>query len=734
MKPRMRACRGSVKYLRQEVMLATTILVTGLGVGSLSPVAHAEVCPNASSRSGPSASLPDCRAYEMVSPVANEDGDVYVPETGSAGDAIATARPFRASADGDAVAYVGDPSAEGNGAIGFSVGNSYLATRPSAGGWTARDVQPPGVTYATYQAFSSDLSLGILDSPEALPEAGVPEELDGYDLLYSRTSGGSAYHPLFTTRPPNRLPTKPGEGGGLGDFGSGAGAGSQKIDPVLFAGANAGTSTVPSFSHILFEANDALTGNAVDPGEEANNLYDSIGGQLRLVNVLPSDATEPNKSATFGAPRDEDTSDPPDFSHDISADGSRIFWSSLNSAGGLEDLYVRENGTETVLISEGGRFWTANSEGTEAFFTKGDLYEWHEVDGVPTTTDLTPGVEVQGVLGASENGEYVYYVDTSDNLDLWHEGVVTFIATLAPGDNNTQVIASNGAESGDWRPGLAQRSAQVTPDGRAVVFMSSQSLTGYPNEGLREVYVYEDETGRLFCASCYPGGAPPVLTGYKGNAGFLPLPFGGGVRSMNTYQPRWINEEGSRVFFDGEEPLVAQDTNGQQDVYEWERDGAGSCQAAEGCVYLLSGGTSSDISAFVDASSSGNDAFIVTRAQLVPQDRNEDDDLYDIRVDGVQSLVPPACTGTGCQGVPSAPPLFATPPSVTFNGVGNLEPLPPVSAVKPKVKPLTRAQELAKALKACKTKPKKKRAACKTQAKKSYGAKSKAKKSAKARK
>jgi len=692
--------------------------------------AHAEVCPNAASRSGLSASLPDCRAYEMVSPVKNEDGNVYVPDpgTGPKGDAINTAVPFRASADGDAMAYVGDPSAEGNGAIGDSTGNSYLATRSPAGGWTSHDIQPPGLHAPIYQAFSSDLSLGILDSGEILPGAGVPEELSAYDVLYSRTNDDGAYHPLFTTKPPNR---PPGDSIEVGYFGS-ADPLAGKRNPVLYAGTNAGTSTVPAFSHILFEANDALTSNAVDGGAEANNLYDSVAGRLTLVNVLPSGAPEPNKNATFGAPRETgEFSDSPDFNHDISDDGSRIFWSSVNSVGGLEDLYVRENGTQTTLISEGGRFWTANSEGTEAFFTRGDLFEWHEVEGAPTSTDLTPGVEVLGVLGASENGEYVYYVDTSYNLDLWHDGVTTFIATLSPGDNNTGLVEVEGASSGDWRLGLGQRSAQVTPDGRAVLFMSSQSLTGYPNEGLMEVYVYEAETEHLYCVSCDPSGAPPAIAGgYEGHAAYLPLPYGEGARSMNTYQPRWMSEDGSRVFFDSEEPLVSQDTNGLQDVYEWERDGAGSCHTVEGCVYLLSGGTSSDISALIDASSSGDDVFLATRAQLVPQDRNEVFDLYDARVGGVQPLSPPACAGTGCQGVPSAPPLFATPPSVTFNGSGNFAPPPPPLTVKPKAKPLTRAQKLANALKACRKKPKQKRAACDTQAKKSYGAKSKAKKSA----
>ncbi len=690
----------------------------------------AEACPNAAFRSGASASLPDCRVYEMVSPVKNEDGDVYMPNAqGSTGDAIRTNRPMRASADGNAVAYSGDPSSEGNGSIGNGEGNAYLATRDAAGGWTAQDIQPPGIGSPEYLAFSSDLSVGILESGESFPGAGVPEDLAGYQVLYSRTDSDGAYHPLFTTKPPNRLSTT---GQGPDTFGS-ADPGLGQSRPPLYAGANSGTSEGPAFTHILFEANDALTENAVDGGGEANNLYDSVDGRLTLVNVLPSGAPVPNGNAMFGAPRIGNFSQQPDFSHDISADGSRIFWSSVNAGGELEDLYVRENGTETLLISEGGRFWDANSEGTEAFFTKGGLYEWHEVDGAPTSTDLTPGVEVQGLLGASENGEYVYYVDASDALYLWHDGTNVFIAQLSPGDNENGEVLEG--KFGDWRPGLGTRTAEVTPDGHSVVFMSSQSLTGYANEGLQEVYVYDAETEHLSCASCDPSGAPPITGVSAIDAAFLPLSFEPNTQKLSTYQPRWINEEGSRVFFDSSQPLVPQATNGLQDVYEWERDGTGSCQIAEGCVYLISGGSSTDASGFVDASSSGDDVFFVTRAQLVPQDSDEDDNLFDARVDGVQPLSPPACTGTGCQGVPSPPPLFATPPSATFSGVGNFPPSsPPAPAVKPKAKPLTRAQKLAKALKACKAKPKKKRAACEAQARKSYGAKSKAKKSAEGRK
>ena len=98
-------------------------------------------------------------------------------------------------------------------------------------------------------------------------------------------------------------------------------------------------------------------------------------------------------------------------------------------------------------------------------------------------------------------------------------------------------------------------------------------------------------------------------------------------------------------------------------------------RAPNGCVYLLSGGTDPENSYLIGTDASGDDAFFVSRAALVPADRgSEDDEVYDARVDGVQPPAASACEGTGCQGVPPTPPIFATPSSVTFNGIGNFPP------------------------------------------------------------
>jgi hypothetical protein len=84
--------------------------------------------------------------------------------------------------------------------------------------------------------------------------------------------------------------------------------------------------------------------------------------------------------------------------------------------------------------------------------------------------------------------------------------------------------------------------------------------------------------------------------------------------------------------------------------------------------------------------------------------------------------------------LPSPLPSFPPAVSSTSPAAGNLVPpsitLAPLTEPKPKAKPkeLTRAQKLAKALKACRGKPRKKRAACESLARKRYGVKVNARK------
>jgi hypothetical protein len=719
--------------------------------------------------------LSDTRGYEMVSAAGLPEGTVYEPFTKEAnpetGDSESTERPFQAAADGNAMAYIGAPSQTGgSGAVGSSFGNQYLAERLPGGGWTSANIEPPSGSLAettSYEAFSSNLEVGILDWRGATPlTAGAPGQL--YNVLYTRSSNDGSYRSLFDTTPSR----EPEEFSAYELFKRGA-----EEAPLLYAGASA------TYEHLLFIANDALTPDAVDGGETENNLYDSVDGQPYLVNILPDGKAQPN--AIFGAPIEagesfftRQTRNPPDFSHAISSDGTRIFWTDLNTG----DLYVRENDTQpqssvddeghctiktdgcTVEVdatqgpgsSGGGRFWTATSDGSKVLFTdpnrltvdstagpeEPDLYEYDLESGRLTdlTVDSNAGehANVLGVLGASEDGSYIYFVADGVLASGAHDETCVPSTTVGEGTGACNLYVIHGTESpkfiaalsgaddsventyyspeGDWQPGLGNRTAQVTPDGLHLVFVSRQQLTDEPNHSVYEAYLYDyeaNESQHISCVSCDPSGELPPA----GNLSVLLPP-----SYSSTYMQRWMSDDGSRVFFDSLQPLVSQDTNGKLDVYEWERDGSGSCQRSGGCIYLLSAGTSTDNSFLLDASLNGDDLFFETRSQLGTQEHSEAFVIYDARVGAPQPLSRLACTGSGCQGVPPAPPVFATPSSVTFTGVGNFS-LSLTASAKPKPKSLTTAQKLARALKTCRggRRQRKQRLSCEAAAKRRYG-------------
>jgi hypothetical protein len=654
--------------------------------------------------------LPDGRSYELVSPLGN--GDVTVaPRLGG-----------RAAADGSAVVYVATAppvggTGQGIGSGFFESGNPYLAERSATGGWHATDIQPAGAQGAGYRSFSNDLSVGFLSSEEPLT-AGGPSgrgEGGGPSGLYTREEDGSyallAENASYAGSTPNDSHIL--FGGSIALLDKGEGRLEKELKVIV-------EQRVEEAKILEAEAKKLEEEGEITAAKEkfalaasklaTDELYDSVGGQVRLVSILPDG--KPDLNVTVAG------STSGDLEHVISNDGSRIFWTDKTTG----DLYVRENDTQpdasTVLVAEEAQFRTASSDGSNVFFTDEkqltngstaavgapDLYEYDLQDGVLTdlSVDSNSGehANVIGVLGASEDGSYVYFVAggvlaenenaekeralphtnpcepfnttggvpiTLCNLYVRHQGVTTFIATLTSED---RYAAGEGTIEGDFATSLGSRTAQVTLDGHSVVFTSHASLTGYDNHGTSQIFDYDTVSGSLACVSCNPTGAPAT------SAPSLPL------SSNNTFADRMVSSDGARVFFETTEALVARDTNGRMDVYEWERDGSGSCAREGGCLYLLSGGKSIDGSYLIDASETGDDVFIATRAQLVPQDRGEVFEVYDARVDAPQQPTPSACTGSGCQGVPGAPPIFATPSSVTFNGVGNF---PPPSAPVKKV-------------------------------------------------
>ena len=643
--------------------------------------------------------LPDSRVYELVSP-ADKSGGIggVFPNSALRLVSEGAGLPLQSSVNGAAFAYEGEDFYTPR--LGAPT-NQYLSLQ-GPDGWSTQNLSPAGTGISKLVGFSPDLTAGIISSEDQLAEDGLP---NGYVDLYLDHTGSLV--PLLDVVPPNRSArtfgysyTEPGA--------------SRTERALLFAGGNDGVGAVPPYSHLVFAANDALTPAtttapaAVDGGPFANNLYEWTDGTLRLVNVLPNGETEPE--ASFGVDNhDVFGNEPsPSLSHVISADGSKIFWTDENSAGPNDgNLYVREDGERTTLIAAGAQFQTASVDGGRAFFTKaGHLYQYDTRNG--TTTDLATGGGVEGLVGVNNEGTFVYFVATSGltegaqvgqpNLYLSHETTsgehtIGLVTTLSEGDDHaTEIGGSGGTPNGDWFRTFAGRTAEVSPNGRYVAFLSQKSLTGYDNtvaggtscslqttNCASEVFLYDSQGGGLACASCNTDGTLPTDSGT-----LLPRPVTG------IYQERYLDDSG-RLFFSTGNAVLPEDTNGLSDVYEYEN----------GHVYLISPGSANDEAVFADASESGNDVFFTTRQQLVSADQDQIVDLYDARVNGrPEPGLPPPCQGEVCHEPAVLPPPLPAPLSSEFVGPGN----PAVASTAPppsRATPPTRAQQLARALRAC---------------------------------
>ena len=547
---------------------------------------------------------------------------------------------IQASEAGGAISYylsapfVADPA--GN------VRRAPAVSRRGPDGWFTESIATPNATPSgvgqdegEYRLFSSDLSLGLVAPFSETPLS--PGATGGTPYLRDETTG--VYTPLVD----------------LAD-----------VPPVPEFAEHASVEVVaatPDLSHVVL----FFEGSKGGRGE-----YEWSAGQLQSIPL--------GEIGYKG-----------DLRRAISDDGSRIF-----GGGAMVDM------TDGEVVSVGGEFQIASSDGSLAFFSSGGSLDAYDVETRKSTRVTVPlhGVdEFRGsVLGASEDGSYVYLVDGAVlseapnaeqakavageyNLYVLHREVngsseawtPSFIATLSPGTANSQTQGEDivTGDSPDWEPhgGWDTQTVEVSPNGQYLAFMSDRSLTGYDNhdassgEPDEEVYRYDAEAGQLVCASCDPTGARPagwlepsgvseILSdiartwiGDESNpsrwiAATIPgvtedFPF-----AQALYEPRYMLDNG-RLFFDSRDALVPQAVNGSDDVYEYESGGQGSCPATNGgCVAVLSGGTGPEESAFVDASASGNDVFFVTAEKLVAQDVGNDYDMYDAHVCSTEAPCP----------------------------------------------------------------------------------------------
>ncbi len=652
-------------------------------------------CPNRLSP-GFRTYLPECRAYELVSPAYSESYQVNVGGISKGGTQL------RAESIGSFSSPTGTSG----------LGQSYLVVR-TENGWESSPMDVPFASYPQYRVQGMDS--GFQNS------------------IWSADAPGRFSQDLFLDSPSN----------GLIRIGPGAPTGILK-GQLEFVGAS------DDLRHVIVLA------HSPDPGEEDRlwpgdtsregrrpSLYEYVGtGNLepRLVGVS-------NKGSVEAAARAEDKlhineaaklisdcgtelgSLEGEAYNAVSTNGATVFFTADACGGSPEvnELYARIDGEKTVAISEPthpllqgsgnapgecnaaceaavpkpGAFAGASRDGSKVFFTTSqpllngdtdsgvDLYEAEIEEGIVTrlvqvsrggTGDLTPGsgANVLGVARISEDGSRVYFVAegalAGENVERRTPAVgkpnLYVVTRKCPGGEesckgpaeHTSFVATLSPETdaSDWSPNDVRPVQATPPGGQFLVFQSAADLTS-DEEGREEagqVLEYDAETGTLARVS-------HGEDGYNENgntniySAVIPAQSYEGSEPEARYTQLALSEDGSRVFFSSYDALTPRALAGFNNVYEY-RDGDVSLISDGQDVISLEKHPAIEL---IGTDESGRDVFFTSADRLVPQAGDTQVDVYDARSEGgfpAETENAP-CLGDSCQPTASGPPSLVSP-------------------------------------------------------------------------
>jgi hypothetical protein len=632
--------------------------------------ASAESCPNEEFRTGRSAGLPDCRAYELVTPA---DLGRTQDLTFVSGEYALAAGSGEVLALDSFVPFGPNPS---------SIGARAVFSRTAAG-WVMKSVVPLGASEHEIQIklFSSDLSQVAFTS-----ETGLNNVDRSPDIMLEAGTVGGPYARVASIPREDEVGTE--LAGASGDF-----------SQVLF--------NSPDHTLALSSPPEETAAKETDDG--ALNLYEWSAGHLQLVNVRKDGSLVNPCGALLGAPS-ASAAGTNETVNAVSQDGSTVFFTAPESfhaspsEPGCEDVqnvYMRVRGGEPIEVSapeqgvhphkeQSVRYNYATPDGMKVFFNtetaltretpkeeeeeeveeeknggrvRNKLFEYDlnepEGDRLRRIATSVPRQVGEGIGQSelhgfffSENGAVVYeFLNVGSNVeDVYRDETGTGERTL---------IAT------PFIPGNSGARSYITPNGEYLLF------AGDLYEGSHEeLFRYDHADGGVMCVTCGAGAVPELGEELGGLKGVKTI-----FTEDDTPALAQIAENGQEVFFETTARLVPQDTNSTSlsgtDVYEWEVDGASGCALSQGCTYLISAGETSGPSYFLGMSSDGRNVFFSSSTELVSDATPEFTDIYDARVNGGFPLPRPASKCLSCQGVGSTPPLFSPGASLTFAGTGN---------------------------------------------------------------
>ena len=502
-------------------------------------------CPNEALRTGPSAHLPDCRAYEQLTPVEKGGAQEIYNYGGNVGDEGAIP-----GEDGNHLLFNSTFVKWGGGADAGQA--PYFFSRTEAG-WqmTAGEPQPEtGVDLYHPQIFTPDLTQFGFEARWQTTEA-----IRSPDIEFRAGPPGGPYATVAT------VTRKQADGGGW-------------------------VAASEDFSKLLLALPDHTLLGSSTHTKEGMDLYEYSAGQLRQVNV-----TGPAPGATVGAcgavmPQGGNdgtiSGNTAMGRRAVSADGSRVFFEAVPGANCLEakHLYMRVDGggenAETVDIGV-YRFLAANRDASEVLLEKpgGEnpglyLYKVGSTspEFLPSSGFVSRELAAQGSALISEDLSTVYLLQNEDS-SLQRSGLyrydvsagkLLFVAALGHRAEGAATIRSS------------------SPDGRYLYFEAG-SVEGLASGGGRiletphareggeqsaQVYRYDSAEAVVQCVSCASSFDPEP----RENTHFVE---GGGTGGVD-FSPQGMptsaiaSANGDYAFFDTPAALVPSDVDGEVDT------------------------------------------------------------------------------------------------------------------------------------------------------------------------
>jgi hypothetical protein len=604
---------------------------------------------------GAAATTATGRAYELVSPADKNGFPVnWLPVFG--GRQPTNVGLNAAARDGETVTFTSWGTFAGSES---SIAQNYRSRR-TASGWvttpasSALNAHQPKIlspSLPTWWAAGYDLHEGVMQtsnswSPfdgnkfEPAPGAGdvYMRNAADEDVLISADEGGQAVGGFDSTYYPSYIA---GEGG-----------------------------------QVLFQSQRHFV--AADEGrtEGTYNVYENDGSGARLVSVAPGGGVADPACGASIPP--EPSNLIPVVSAPQSADGSRVIFQTSGSAGGGEflcsflnppQLYVRVDGKRTIQLSKSQRtepdpegvreasFVGASEDFSRIFFTSREK--------LSDDANNPPGSQYIYEFDLESEELSVVVIDSQRAVAISADGSSLFF--LGAGSEGAEAIFR--AREGTVTPvaaspfGPLQRSSAsmaviASDDGRSLVFSVNVNVTSYDSQETDQVYLWR-EGEPLRCLSCNEAGAGTPTNAHIST---------GNESTRTISEPRRyadsLTADGSLVTFDTGTKLLPNDTNGRQDVYEYDVEADR--------LSLVTDGRSDQDAFLLGMSRSGRDVFFVTAAGLVSPDTDSGVDLYDARVgggfpEGVNESVR-SCAGEACQSPAALPPAAGTPATTQVDG------------------------------------------------------------------